>query len=33
MALIAVNLVTPRAAAKQELLVNKPASEVVSLNI
>jgi hypothetical protein len=33
MAMIAVNLVTPKAAAKQELLFNKPALEVGLLNI
>jgi hypothetical protein len=29
MEMIAVNLVTPKAAAKNELLFNKPASEVL----
>ncbi len=33
MAKIAVNLVTPKAAAKQELLFNELASEVALLNI
>ncbi len=33
MAMIVTNLITPKVGAKQELLINKPASQVSLLNI